>query len=99
VGFFHRRPKLRPFDESTAYSRLHGHRAEDVKIVKIEPKRPRFEPKVSGEVLRAAFEQRLDLREPEDEAKAKRTRAPRKKPVSAALPEANEETPAQEATP
>jgi hypothetical protein len=34
-----------------------------VRIVHIEPRRPRFETNVSGEELRRSFEQRLDARE------------------------------------
>jgi hypothetical protein len=62
-----RRPKLRPLDEAQAYARCHGQRNEDVKIVHLEPRRPRYKPRVSGERLREAFEQRLDAREPEQE--------------------------------
>jgi hypothetical protein len=61
-----RRPKLRPLDEAEAYARCHGQRNEDVKIVHLEPRRPRYTPHVSGERLREAFERRLDAREPED---------------------------------
>ncbi|MGZ4400193.1 MAG: hypothetical protein ACXVYM_04910 [Gaiellaceae bacterium] len=61
-----RRPKLRPLDEAQAYARCHGHRNEDVKIVHLEPRRPRYKPHVSGERLREAFEQKLDSREPEE---------------------------------
>ncbi len=61
-----RRPKWRPLDEAEAYARCHGQRNEDVKIVHLEPRRPRYKPHVSGERLREAFEQRLNAREPEE---------------------------------
>lgn len=59
------RPKarLRPLDEAEAYARCHGDRGADVRIVQIEPRRPRYETNVSGEELRRSFEERLDARE------------------------------------
>ena len=38
-----------------------------MRIVKIETRRPHYELDTSGEVLREAFEKRLDSREPEEE--------------------------------
>jgi hypothetical protein len=63
-----RRQRLRPLTEAEAYARCHGRRETDVKIVKLEPRRPRYELEVSGEDLRRSFEQKLDGRELEDEA-------------------------------
>ena len=57
------RVRLRPLDEAEAYARCHGERGADVRIVHIEPRRPRYEPNVSGEELRRSFEARLDARE------------------------------------
>jgi hypothetical protein len=57
------RVRLRPLDEAEAYARCHGERGADVRIVHIEPRRPRFETNVSGEELRRSFEQRLDARD------------------------------------
>jgi hypothetical protein len=65
-----KRQRLRPLTETEAYARCHGDRAEDVRIVKIERKRPRFPTTVSGERVRTMFEQRLDARETEAEADA-----------------------------
>jgi hypothetical protein len=59
------RPALRPIEEAEAYARCHGERSEEVKIVKVEPRRPRFQLRVTGEALRRSFEQRLDRRAPE----------------------------------
>jgi hypothetical protein len=56
------RPALRPIEEAEAYARCHGERTDEVKIVKLEPRRPRFPLRVTGEALRNAFEQRLDRR-------------------------------------
>ena len=41
-----------------------------MKIVHIEPRRPRYQLKVSGEDLRRSFERKLAKREPPDEAPA-----------------------------
>ena len=60
--------RLPSLSEAEVYARCHGERRDDVRIVKIEPRRPHYEFDASGEVLREAFEKRLDSREPvEDE--------------------------------
>jgi hypothetical protein len=43
-------------------------RDSEVRIVKLEPRRPRYQLEVSGEDLRRSFEEKLARREPEDEA-------------------------------
>ena len=53
--------------EAEAYARCHGVRHDDVRIVKVEPRRPRYDLETSGEGLREAFEKRLDTRDPADE--------------------------------
>src|SRR4051794_23802739 len=58
-----KRQRLRPLTETEAYARCHGDRAEDVRIVQIERKRPRFPTTVSGERVRTMFEDRLNARE------------------------------------
>jgi hypothetical protein len=60
------RVRLRPLSESEAYHRCHGERIADVRIVHLEPRRPRYEPRVTGEELRSAFERRLAEREREE---------------------------------
>jgi hypothetical protein len=58
--------RLRTLSEAECYARCYGWRGEDsVKVVKAEPRRPRYEQDVSGELLRALFEEKLDSREPE----------------------------------
>jgi hypothetical protein len=57
------RVRLRPLDEAEAYARCHGERGAEVKIVHIEPRRPRYDTTLSGEDLRQSFERRLDARE------------------------------------
>jgi hypothetical protein len=61
-----RRSALPPLDEAAAYARCHGTRDNDVRIVKLPPRRPRYEDVLmTGEALRALFEDRLDAREAE----------------------------------
>ena len=55
--------RLRPLSEAEAYHRCHGERIADVKIVHLEPRRPRYETRVKGEDLRLAFERKLTERE------------------------------------
>lgn len=59
--------RLRTLSEAECYARCYGDR-EGVRIVSIEPRRPRYELDVTGEQLREKFEERLDAREPEPTA-------------------------------
>ena len=64
-----KRDRLRPLDEAAAYARCHGERDENVRIVKLPPRRVRYETVLSsGESIRRDFEARLDTREPEPAA-------------------------------
>jgi hypothetical protein len=56
--------KLRTLSEAECYLRCHGARGDGVRVIRIELP-PRGRSSVSGEALRAAFEERLDSREPE----------------------------------
>ncbi len=58
--------RLRPITEAEAYHNSYGDRSSDVKPVKLEPPRPRYSLKVSGEDLRRRFQERLDEREAKD---------------------------------
>ena len=60
--------RLHEIGEAEAYGRSYGSTSGEVRIVKIEPRRPRYQLKVSGETLRAAFLDRLNRREPPDRA-------------------------------
>ena len=63
--------RLRNLSEAECYARCYGWRVDEVvTVTKIEPRkmehsRPRYEPAVSGELLRTSFESKLDSREPE----------------------------------
>ena len=59
--------ELKPIGEAEAYDRCHGSRGDEVRIIKVEQRRARYETDVSGECLREAFENRLDKREPSEE--------------------------------
>ena len=57
--------RLRTLSEAECYARCYGGRSEDaVRVVKAEP-RNSDAAAVSGELLRALFEDKLDTREPE----------------------------------
>jgi hypothetical protein len=58
--------RLRNLSEAECYARCYGWRMDDVvTVTKIEPRRPRYELSVSGELVRTSFESKLDSREPE----------------------------------
>jgi hypothetical protein len=60
--------RLRPLTEAECYARCYGGGGDEVRVVRIEPRRPRALLRVSGEDLRRRFEERLDGREPVVEA-------------------------------
>jgi hypothetical protein len=65
VWFSRRRPaRTAPIREAEAYMRLHGERLGDVlSVVRVErPRIPRRSGNLTGELLRRAFEARLDAR-------------------------------------
>jgi hypothetical protein len=69
VPLFRRRKaesRLHQIGEAEAYGRSYGEHSGDVKIVKVEPRRPRYQLKVSGETLRNAFLERLNKRDPSE---------------------------------
>jgi hypothetical protein len=60
---------MRSLTESECYARCYGSRNEEVRIMRLEPRRPRNALRPSGEELRRYFEERLDQRtEPDAEA-------------------------------
>jgi hypothetical protein len=58
--------RLHQIGEAEAYGRSYGDTKRDVKIVKVEPRRPRYQLRVTGEALRDAFLDRLNRRDPGD---------------------------------
>ena len=68
MRLFRGRRRLRPIGESEAYGRTYGDHSAEIRVSKSEPRRPRYNVKVSGEKLREAFAARLDQRDDEKEA-------------------------------
>ena len=68
MRLFRRRSEVRLHEigEAEAYGRSYGNQSGEVKVVKVEPRRPRYQLRVSGESLRDAFLDRLNRREPAD---------------------------------
>jgi hypothetical protein len=69
MRLFNRKPKqrLRELGESEAYHNSYGEPPKDVKIVKLPPRRPRYQQVLAdGERMRQAFVRRLDKREQEE---------------------------------
>ena len=60
--------RLHQIGEAEAYGRSYGKQTGDVRIVKVEPRRPRYQLKVTGEALRDAFLDRLNKRDPSERA-------------------------------
>jgi hypothetical protein len=54
--------RLRTLSETECYVRLYGGWDPTVTLVKVEPRRPRYELNVSGEDLRREFEARIAAR-------------------------------------
>ena len=54
--------RLRTLSETECYIRLYGGWDPTVTLVKVEPRRPRYDLSVSGEDLRREFEARIEAR-------------------------------------
>jgi hypothetical protein len=62
--------RLRTLTEAECYIRCYGGWEPTVTLVKLEPRRPRYDLAVSGEDLRREFEARIDARPAEAGAEA-----------------------------
>jgi hypothetical protein len=62
--------RLRRLSEEECYFRCYGEQTDTVRVLELEPPRPRDRARLSGEELRREFEQRLDVRGPESELAA-----------------------------
>jgi hypothetical protein len=62
--------RLRTLTETECYARCYRGWTPTVTIVKLEPRRPRYELSVNGEDLRREFELRIDARPDEAEPEA-----------------------------
>ena len=57
--------RLRRLSEDECYARCYGGWEATVRIIRLEPRRPRYPVLVTGEQLRQRFEDHLDAREPD----------------------------------
>jgi hypothetical protein len=57
--------RLRPLSEAECYARCYGGWDQTVRVVRLEPRRPRHQVLLEGEALRRRFEEYLDAREPD----------------------------------
>jgi len=58
-----RKEQTRPIGEREAYERSYGEHTQEVRVIKLPPRRPRDKKVLeSGEVLRRAFLERLERR-------------------------------------
>ena len=55
--------RLRPLDEAAAYARCHGDRDDSVRVVKLPPRRARYDLLATGEEIRRRLEERIDARD------------------------------------
>ncbi len=62
--------RLRTLSEAECYARCYGGWDPTVTLVKLEPRRPRYETTVSGEDIRKLLEERLDARLVDEAAEA-----------------------------
>jgi hypothetical protein len=62
--------RLRTLSEAECYARCYGGWDPTVTLVKLEPRRPRYETTVSGEDIRKLLEERLDARLIDEAAEA-----------------------------
>ena len=64
MAWLRRGRELRPLDEAAAYARCHGDRDESVRIVKLPPRRARYDTLLAtGEEIRRGLENRIDARD------------------------------------
>ena len=65
MPFWRKVDRLRPLDEAAAYARCHGDRDESVRVLKLPPRRVRYDLLATGEEIRRRFEEAIDAREAE----------------------------------
>jgi len=58
--------RLRPLSEAECYARCYGGWEATVRVVQLEPRRPRSEVLLTGEAIRRRFEQLFDARDAEE---------------------------------
>ena len=63
MPFWRKLDRLRPLDEAAAYARCHGDRDDSVRVVKLPPRRARYDLLATGEEIRRRLEERIDARD------------------------------------
>jgi hypothetical protein len=58
--------RLRPLSEAECYARCYGGWEASVRIVRLEPRRPRYAVLLDGETMRRRFEEFLEARDPDE---------------------------------
>ena len=58
--------RLRPLSEAECYARCYGGWEATVRVVHLEPRRPRSEVLLTGEAIRRRFEELFVAREPHE---------------------------------
>lgn len=58
--------RLRPLSEAECYARCYGGGEETVRVLRLEPRRPRHTLILEGEALRRRFEELLESRDPQE---------------------------------
>lgn len=58
--------RLRPLSEAECYARCYAAKTDTVRVVELPPRPRRYEPHVSGELVRRHFEALLESRDPDE---------------------------------
>ena len=58
--------RLRPLSEAECYARCYGGWEATVRVIRLEPRRPRSDVLLTGEAIRRRFEELFGAREPEE---------------------------------
>jgi hypothetical protein len=62
--------RLRPLSEAECYARCYGGWDAAVRVLRLEPRRPRHRVVLEGEAVRRRFEEFLDARDPDELAES-----------------------------
>jgi hypothetical protein len=62
--------RLRPLTEAECYARCYGGWDATVRVVRLEPRRPRSGVLLTGEAIRRRFEELFEARDPEQRSES-----------------------------
>ena len=78
--------RLRILDEAAAYARCHGDRDDSVRVVKLPPRRARYDSLLAtGEEIRRGLESRIDARDGDSKPRRRRRSPARRGPAGRSL--------------